>query len=244
MYLSKLILNPMDRMVWRDRGDCCQMHRTIMRAFPEKQGGESPRAAYDVLYRLEIHEKKGVVILYVQSAIEPDWSHLISTGYLKKCDRMDNPAVKEIARPLGEITEGMILRFRLLANPTKKIVTATKEEREVGIKKNGKRVALLRMEEQVDWLRRKAKISGFQLLDVSTGNGVPDVTTSGIITEAGYKQADKEKNKEKYDRLFFRGVVFDGRLCVKDKDRFLHTVRKGIGSGKAYGFGLLSLAPA
>src|SRR5690554_7264512 len=40
MYLSKLILNPMDRMVWRDRGDCCQMHRTIMRAFPEKQGGD------------------------------------------------------------------------------------------------------------------------------------------------------------------------------------------------------------
>ena len=39
-------------------------------------------------------------------------------------------------------------------------------------------------------------------------------------------------------------VQFDGLLRVTDPDRLRETVRKGIGSGKGLGFGLLSLAPA
>jgi len=39
-------------------------------------------------------------------------------------------------------------------------------------------------------------------------------------------------------------VLFDGRLVVTDADRFRETLTAGIGSGKAYGFGLLSIARA
>jgi CRISPR system Cascade subunit CasE len=38
-------------------------------------------------------------------------------------------------------------------------------------------------------------------------------------------------------------VAFEGRLEVLRIDLFLEGLRKGIGSGKAYGFGLLSLGP-
>ena len=34
--------------------------------------------------------------------------------------------------------------------------------------------------------------------------------------------------------------MFEGRLEVTDREAFLDTIRKGIGSGKAYGFGLLT----
>ena len=46
------------------------------------------------------------------------------------------------------------------------------------------------------------------------------------------------------DRLEFLAVRFDGLLTVADPDALYGTVRQGIGSGKGFGFGLFSLAPA
>jgi CRISPR system Cascade subunit CasE len=39
-------------------------------------------------------------------------------------------------------------------------------------------------------------------------------------------------------------VVFEGRLRVTDAEAFRRALAAGIGSGKAFGFGLLSVAPA
>jgi len=39
-------------------------------------------------------------------------------------------------------------------------------------------------------------------------------------------------------------VQFDGVLQVINADDFVKTIARGIGSGKGFGFGLLSLAPA
>ena len=44
--------------------------------------------------------------------------------------------------------------------------------------------------------------------------------------------------------LKFLSVQFDGILQVIEPKRFRKTLVEGIGSGKAYGFGLLSIAPA
>ena len=45
-------------------------------------------------------------------------------------------------------------------------------------------------------------------------------------------------------RMTFGDVVFEGRLVVTDVERFRQALADGIGSGKAFGFGLLSVAPA
>jgi CRISPR system Cascade subunit CasE len=39
-------------------------------------------------------------------------------------------------------------------------------------------------------------------------------------------------------------VLYEGELEVTDTAAFRQALEKGIGSGKAYGFGLLSVAPA
>jgi CRISPR system Cascade subunit CasE len=41
----------------------------------------------------------------------------------------------------------------------------------------------------------------------------------------------------------FASVRFEGVLEVRDADRFREALANGIGPGKAYGFGLLSIAP-
>jgi CRISPR system Cascade subunit CasE len=47
---------------------------------------------------------------------------------------------------------------------------------------------------------------------------------------------------ERRQRMTFGTVLFEGLLRVTDVERFRTTLASGIGSGKAYGFGLLSIA--
>jgi CRISPR-associated protein Cas6/Cse3/CasE subtype I-E len=44
--------------------------------------------------------------------------------------------------------------------------------------------------------------------------------------------------------LAFIAVQFDGLLEVEDPERFMAAIHQGIGPGKGFGFGLLSLALA
>lgn len=45
-------------------------------------------------------------------------------------------------------------------------------------------------------------------------------------------------------KITFASVLFEGLLRVTNPDAFRSALEMGIGSGKAYGFGLLSIAPA
>jgi CRISPR system Cascade subunit CasE len=213
MYLSRLILNPRARRVQREIAEPYQMHRSIMRAFPDDLDDGQER----VLFRLEPGRRSGVPTLLIQSWTLPDWTWLAEPGarrYLLPVD-VDNPAVKRFEL---DVAAGQVLAFRLRANPTVK--------RTVDGKK--KRLGLYREEEQRDWLRRKAEASGFRpgAFQVHAGADV-----------GGWLRRDGEAH-----HLKLLAVRFEGLLQVTDPERLREAVRSGIGSGKGLGFGLLSLA--
>ena len=213
MYLSRLILNPRARRVQREAAAPYELHRSLMRAFPDdlKEGEER------VLHRLEDLRDGGLPLL-VQSWTLPDWSWLeepAARGYLLPVG-LPNPAIKQFdLRP----TRGQVLAFRLRANPTVK--------RTVGGRK--KRLGLYREEEQRAWLARKAELGGFGLLSVRARK---DPDANGWL-----------RRGEKRHKLKLHAVRFDGQLQVTDPQRLREAVRRGVGSGKGLGFGLLSLAP-
>ena len=212
MYLSKLILNPRNRRVQKEVARPYQMHRTLMRAFPDNLGQGTER----VLYRLEAGRDGGLHLL-VQSRTQPDWSWLArpeARGYLLS-GRGPNPAVKPFELNLAR---GQVLAFRLRANPTVK----RRFNRE-----DHKRVGIYDEEKQIAWLRRKGDLGGFRLLSTRTG-GQEDVIET-------IHRADKEH------KLKLAAVQFDGLLQVTGPNRLAETVRRGVGSGKGLGFGLLSL---
>jgi len=211
MYLSRLILNPRNRRVQREIADPYQMHRSLMRAFPD----DLAPAAERVLYRLEHDPRRGALQLLVQSLNLPDWSWLAqpgARGYLLAVDE-PNPAVKSFDLHL---VPGQVLAFRLRANPT--------------VKRNGKRLGLYRPEEQRQWLLRKAEQHGFRVLSARIG---------GKEKLSGYIH-----RQDTTHRLQLLAVQFDGLLQVSDPELLCQAVQWGIGSGKALGCGLLSLAPA
>ena len=247
LYLSRLLLNPRSRQVMSEMAHPYEMHRTLMRAFPNMKGQTEAKAreTFGVLFRAETDEKKRLVKVYVQSLTEPDWSFFGGlNGYL--CDGTEELAYehKDIWPTWQKLQSGQILSFRLRANPTKRIA---KE----GDPLKGKRVQLRLEDDQIAWLLRKGREmgkdmpGGFDLLTkkVSDGQGneflVPRVH---VIPEGKYTGRKKDETVGRSTTHF--AVHFEGLLQVTDPEAFRQTLIRGIGSGKAFGFGLLSVAPA
>lgn len=105
-------------------------------------------------------------------------------------------------------------RFRLRANPT--------------VTRDGKRFGLVREEALVHWLQRKEERLGVRFLDI-------------LATDEGYVTGRKVHGQAA-PRVNIKTARFEGRLRVCEPNLFLESFTKGIGPGKAFGCGLLSLA--
>lgn len=236
-FLSRLILDTRHRRVRRDLGDSYQLHRTVLAAFPQGPVGASARKHFDVLYRVEpFGETPALVRLLVQSSAAPDWAALPAEALGPVADARGNPAVRRVDEEYGRIAAGARLVFRLRANVTRRLSDRTpgREDRLVG-----KRVALLREAEQLEWLERKGAQHGFRLLATELNPDLAAVQASAQATERGRRPG---RDGAGAMALCFGAVLFNGRLEVTDADLFRAALASGIGSGKAFGFGLLSVA--
>lgn len=237
MYLSRLILDTRQRRVRRDIGDAQQLHRTVLAAFPQAPGGASAREHFGVLYRVEpVGDTPAFARLLVQSSAPPDWVHLSEEVLGPVFDGRGNPAVRRVDEEYARLEVGARLIFRLRANPTRRLSDRTpgREDRLLG-----KRVALLRETEQLEWLARKGAQHGFRLLATELSPEVAAVQASTQATERGRRPA---REGVAAMGLCFGAVLFNGRLEVTDAEQFRAVLARGIGSGKAFGFGLLSIA--
>jgi CRISPR system Cascade subunit CasE len=235
LFLSKLILNPRSNHVRRDLSDCQSLHRRILSAFPKVTGEVAKaREHFGVLHRLDLSKdgEQSRLVLLVQSNIEPDWT-VLPEDYCLETGGESNPTCKLVAQHYAAVQNGMTLLFRLRANPTRRV--SPRCESETNPRFYGKRVELYREEEQIAWLGRKAEAHGFRLLAVKVNRNVPNLNT---ISESKIKGRRSDTEKP----VTFGSVLFEGRLAVTDADRFREALAQGIGSGKAYGFGLLSIA--
>ena len=114
--------------------------------------------------------------------------------------------------------------FQLCANPTKKV---TKLGADGQPTKNGKRVPLRSREEFVSWISRKGEQRGF----------VVNEETLRTFSR-GREYFEKQGTRGLHSAVEFRGV-----LEVTDPTKFHEGFTRGIGPAKAFGFGLLVIAP-
>jgi CRISPR system Cascade subunit CasE len=223
MFLSKLILDTRNRRARSDLARPYEMHRTLMNSYPYAR----VENRCDLLFRVE-PSKTGPPVVLVQTRDDPaDWSRL-PDGYLLEpaaCKRFDLA-----------VSAGQRLRFRLRGNPTKRV--ASKNERLGGVM-TGKRVGLVAESEQIRWLLRKAEPSGFRIPGewVDAPDQLPNFRVD-VIPEG------RDRNDKPGHSGEFLAVRFEGVLTVTDPQKFHTAVAEGIGSAKAFGFGLLSIAPA
>jgi CRISPR system Cascade subunit CasE len=222
MYLSRLILNPRSRQVRNELADPYELHRTVCKAFPHANYKNNEPSG--ILFRVDLHPRTYIPTLLVQSNQTPDWKFLLAEkkGYLLEDSDLpldvENPSFRELNL---QLREGQTLAFRLRANPT------VKKDREG--KSQGRRVGLVREEDQFKWLERKLEAAGAALVSVNIINEQ---------TSRGKMFIEKEREK----RISLLSVQFNGVLQVKAPERLVDSIYSGFGSAKGLGFGLLSLA--
>lgn len=227
MYLSRLILNPRSSAVRAALGDCQIMHRTLMGAFPKIEAAAA-RQAVGLLYRVE-PVAAGPPLVIAQSSDMPSWDAL-GADYLRPGP--DGAAVAPLAPFMSTLAAGQAVRFRLTANPTRKIDTKSGPD---GQRRNGRRVDVRSTDDRLTWLRRKFEATGLEALALRDG-GAPDVVVTPLPLQKGRRPGGST--------MTFASVLFEGHAQIVDADAVRRGLASGIGTAKAYGFGLLSLAAA
>jgi len=206
MHLSLIRLDPRSRRAITEAGRPYELHRSLLSAFPGRESGGPGH----VLFRLDTDEETGGMSVLVQSEKQPDWARANgAAGFI----------AEHKTRPFDpEFVQGQMLRFRLRANPTRRI------------RDSGKRQGVLGEPAQVDWLRRKGLQSGFEVIDAT-------------VIKEGFAEDKMTDTNDRKHSLTILSVRFDGLLRVIDPDAFRQTIEQGMGSAKGFGFGLLSIAP-
>lgn len=115
-------------------------------------------------------------------------------------------------------------RFSLLANPTRKLSAPRGED---GRRRGGKRIPISNREDLLAWLERKGGQHGFSVVPTEIRT-IPRPRQYFIKAGKAGLHASTE---------------FTGTLSVTDAAAFHEAFTNGIGSAKAFGFGLLCLSP-
>ena len=212
-WLTRALVTPRT-LFERGIKDTYVWHQMVWQAFPGRDG--QPR---NFLTRLD--DKPGGTQLLIVSPAEP-----VRPAWLGAADTWDTkpiPLTYFRARPY---------RFQLRANPTYKPVK-DQAGKYIEDAKKRKRRAITGEAELAAWLRRKGETGGFRLVD-----NYPLETWS----EAQY--FDKRPPGGPHHSGIHAAVAFSGVIEITDPLLFVTTTfAKGVGSAKAFGFGLLVLAP-
>lgn len=193
--------------------DCYGWHKVLWKFFPSERGER------DFLYRVDSVPR--AIRLYIVSS-RPLLVPADLPGVLCRC--------KEIPESFLSHSD---YRFKLRANPTRRVkVDARNGQR----KDKGLRAPITEPNALAAWLRNKGDQGGFSIprLDRWPSEECP----LAICPEGRYAF-----RKPGFSAAHHSAIQFAGALHVEDPSSFRETFRKGIGSAKAFGFGLLLLQP-
>lgn len=174
------------------------------------------------LWRLDDSRRGLRSSLYIVSESVPSREVLIDQLGI---DPEDGFATSPYDPFLERLETGQEWGFRLKVNATKSVPSGKKAVR-------GKRIPVVKQEEQIEWLERKAMQNGFHL----PINRVE--TPEVVIGDSGVVNFER-----KNATVTLSMTVFDGVLAIDDPQKMRHALMSGIGRAKGYGCGLLTLVP-
>lgn len=217
-WLARLTLDASRADVRNELRDAVAMHRRVMSLFPDLPEIEGARSHFGVLHRVEqADQAERQVVLMVQSntKVAPE---RLPDGYAV------DSASRNIEPLLYAFAHGRRLSYRCDANPVRRPGHTTRE-----IYKNLPPLVALHGRHADDWWHRRAGLAG---LKVYTHLSHPLDAAVGRSGKGGATQ------KVRHHR-----VRFEGTAEIVDPDALRAAVVGGVGKGRAYGCGLLTIAP-
>ncbi|WP_346845881.1 type I-E CRISPR-associated protein Cas6/Cse3/CasE [uncultured Rothia sp.] len=219
MWFSSIAINPQKRQGRVLLTNRQKMHKAVLQAFPPHAlEGSGER----VLWRLD--QENHAHTLYVVSPLEPDFTHIVeNAGWISQT--WNSISYDSL---LGKLVVGQQWGFRLQANPVK---------REFVKGGRGKVLPHVTPVQQAQWLLDRAERLGFSIPEETDGAPAVAVTHR---TDLQFGRRD-ENLGGRSRQVTLRNVQFDGVLQVTDASALRDALVQGIGKGKAYGCGLMTL---
>lgn len=210
----------MHRQVQADIGNLYDLHRTLKTALEKSGYSES------FLFRVDMEISSRPVSLLLQTnRITDSLFNEMPENYCLEVMKS-----KDLAGLSGLLQAGKTFRFFLRANPIRKIRNSDgKHPAKVPLVHANRKInEKFESEGFVDWINRQAINNGFE------------VTKLIFFRTSTYQWRKGARSRQV--PLF--SVDYEGYLRVSDPFKLYNAITKGIGPSKAFGMGLLSLAPA
>jgi len=221
MYLSRVEIDIKNRYKTKDLTHLGAYHNWVEQSFPAAvSAGTRPRH----LWRID--QLAGKKYLLVLSESKPDYEQLSRYGVAH------TTMIKSYDNFLAGLKEGQIMRFRLTANPTYRVMQPGK--------KDGKVYPHITLEQQRQWLADRAEKLGFQLVEQVSAETpeTPAVLAFDIVSRDWPVLHRRAGRGARLSR-----VTFEGLLRVANLAEFKRVLVTGIGREKAFGMGLLTVIP-
>lgn len=237
MFLTRMRLNPGRRGTRRLVGSPQIMQATLLNCFPPGAAPASHGTSGSnvrMLWRLDPGDDGRALTLYVQSPARPDLTQLVEeAGWPASAETWQSVD----CGPLHDsLATGQRWRFRVTCNPVKR-TNLPGGRGPVGSVGSPRR--------QEEWLVDRAGRGGFSIPTTSLLDpaGEPDQLARQLqVSSRGTLRFDRAA-ADRRATVTLSIATFDGVLEVTDVGSFRRTLVGGIGRAKAYGCGLLTIAP-
>jgi CRISPR system Cascade subunit CasE len=235
-YLSRIWLNPLRAQTQRLLRNPQAVHAAVL-------GGLSRQPVTErVLWRWEPDGPHRARLLVLTQA-RPSWEHLIEqAGWPGADDPQD--LVRPYEPLLSQIACGREFAFRLKANP----VSATRNPQAPSPRQQrhltgqarprGVRVAHRTAEHQLRWLTVRIPHWGLTL-----ATGEHDLPAVRITARDRLSFTKRLADGRRGQQVILQTATFEGIVRVTDPEAARRSLLTGVGAGKAYGLGLITLAP-
>ena len=220
VFLSRVELNPRRTLTARLVRNRRMIRGEVLAAFPERDLAER-KGSGRVLWRLDRDDPRRL-LLYCVSASRPDFSHLVErAGWPQAHTGFET---RDYSPLLDQLASGQTYAFRLTANPVHHARVKPGEPT--------KRLGHVTAAKQMGWLLERQDRLGIEIPSASSGE--PDARVTG---------RERVSFARDGHRVTLTIVTYEGRLSVVDPDRLRAALTSGVGHARAYGCGLLTLAP-
>lgn len=227
MYISQVFLNPRRRETRRLLASPQRMHAEVLNAFgpgslPEPGGG-GPR----VLWRIDPAAQHSTLLL-----VSPEIPDLTKLTEVAGWPETHPGRSKPYDGFLDRLTLGSRWHYRIRANPTKAVSQPGRQRSKV--------VGHVTAEQQARWWLDKAAHIG---LEIPTESGADRAADLVAVADRGTESFHRGGDPARGNRVHLRSAVFEGVCQISDSAGVRRALTEGVGRGKAYGCGLLTLVP-
>ncbi|MGA5823150.1 type I-E CRISPR-associated protein Cas6/Cse3/CasE [Kitasatospora sp. NPDC094028] len=247
-YLSRVRINPLRAASRNLIANPRALHGAVLAGIPDTAPGDR------ILWRLDAdHPRRPVLLVLTPS--KPDWTHIVEQAGWPDAEG-EHYAIRDYSPLLGQLAIGREFAFRLKASPVQNTskpdkANPNRTKTAAELHHRSYRMPHRTAAQQLTWLLDRTTRWGFTIPEARTDTPAPGLESSApdAPVQIAREVRITDRSRSTFTKPGTRTPVtlttatFEGHLRITDPGLLQAALLGGIGPSKAYGCGLLTLAP-